>query len=218
MITEKFSMHVTATGSDDGKSTYEIHRKWQEQGKKSLVICLYPTISVDNPEKLDLSTMHLLNHIKELGWAEMSIVNLYSTVYDEKPLTSQLEEDDSNMAYIEEILEREDIKEYDIVIAWGSSLSTHKRTINLKIDLISMLLDKGLEKNVKCLVTENLVTCSESGIHPLYLGLHFSRDKWELQEISLKNTLNELKKAIQPIATPEKSKKGGKKNVSKNNE
>lgn len=218
MITENFSMQIKAVGTDDGKNTYEIHRKWQENGKKSLVICLYPTISVENCGKLDLSTMHLLNHIDQLGWGEMTVVNLYSKVFDEKPLMSQLDEDNSNIAYIEEILEREDIEEYDIVIAWGSSLSTHKRTINLKIDLISMLLDKGLADNVKSISTENLDTYSRYGTHPLYLGLHFAKDKWSLQLFPLNDTLNELKKAIQPVPIVEKIKKGGKKNVSKNNE
>lgn len=216
MITENFNMQITAVGTEDGKNTYEIHRKWQENQRKSLVICLYPTISIDNLGKLDLSTMHLLNHANEFGWGEMIIVNLYSTVFEEKPLVSQLDEDSSNIAYIEEILEREDIKEYDIVIAWGSSLSTHRRTINLKIDLISMLLDKGLADNVKCITTENLDTRSEHGTHPLYLGLHFARDKWELMSFPLKNTLDELEKAIQPVTVVEKTKKGGKKNVSKN--
>ena len=118
----------------------------------------------------------------------------------------------------QEILERGDIKEYDIVIAWGSSLSTHRRTINRKIDLISMLLDKGLADNVKCITTENLDTRSEHGTHPLYLGLHFAREKWELQQFPLKNALNELERIIQPVVTVEKPKKGGKKNVSKVNE
>lgn len=218
MVTEKFNMEITAVGTEDGKNTYEIHRKWSDKGRKSLVICLYPTISIDNLAKMDMSTMHLLNHTKELGWGEVTIVNLYSMVFDEKPMAGQLGEDSSNMAYIEEILERGDIKEYDIVIAWGSSLSTHRRTINLKIDLISMLLDKGLADNVKCITTENLDTRSEHGTHPLYLGLHFAREKWELQQFPLKNALIELEKTIQPVATVEKPKKGGKKNVSKVNE
>lgn len=218
MVTQNINMQVKVVGTDDGKNTYEIHRQWQENGKKSLVICLYPTITVDDCGRLDLSTMHLLNHVNQLGWGEMTIINLYSTVFDEKPLMSQLDEDNSNMAYIEEILEREDIKEYDIVIAWGSSLSTHKRTINLKIDLISMLLDKGLADNVKCITTENLDTHSGYGTHPLYLGLHFAKDKWQLNTFPLKNTLNELEKSIQPVPIVERIKRGGKKNVSKNNE
>ena len=218
MITENFNMQITAVGTEDGKNTYEIKRKWNDNGKKALVICLYPTISIDNLCKSDLSTMHLLNHTNEFGWGEMTIVNLYSTVFDEKPLVSQLGEDSSNIAYIEEILEREDIKEYDIVIAWGSSLSTHKRTINLKIDVITMLIDKGLVDNVKCITTENLDTRSEHGTHPLYLGLRFSDKRWELISFPLKKALNELEKAIQPVVTVEKPKKGGKKNVSKDNE
>lgn len=220
MVTEKFSMEVMAVGTDDYKRTYEIHRKLRDGGKKSLVISLYPTISADKCDKLDLSTMHLLNHCNELGWGEVKILNLYSTVFKEKPLVSQLQEDGSNLAYIEEILEMEDIKNYEIVIAWGNSLASHKQTINLKIDLLTMLIDKGLESNVKCITTENLNTLLEHGIHPLYLGLHYGRDKWELQSFPAKNALNELKKAIQPTAITQevKTKKGGKKNVPKNKE
>ena len=218
MITEKFNMEVVAVGSDDGKRTYEMYRKWQNEGRKALVISLYPTISTENPNRLDLSTMHILNHVGDFGWNEMIMVNLYSTVFEGKPLVSQLNEDDSNMAYIEEILERENIHEYDIVIAWGSTLNSHKKTINLKIDILSMLQEKGLSENVKCIVTENLDTRSEFGTHPLYLGLHFARDKWVLYPFPLKNALNELENSIQPTVTVEKTKKGGKKNVSKTNE
>ena len=57
MITEKFSMDVLAIGTDDGKQTYEIRRKWSDKGKKGLVIELYPTISASRCETLDLSTM-----------------------------------------------------------------------------------------------------------------------------------------------------------------
>lgn len=220
MITEKINMEITVTGSDDGLNTYEIYRKLGDDGKKALVIELYPTITAERCECIDASTMHLINHCKELGWSEVSVVNLYSTVFDEKPSVARLNEDCNNMAYIEEFLEKDNIKEYDIVIAWGSSLSTHKKTINLKIDLISMLRDKGLTDNVKCIVTRNIDTSSGYGVHPLYLGLHFSREKWELCEFPIKDTLEVLKKIIFPISDSdtEKNKKAGKKNVSKNKE
>lgn len=44
MITGEVNMNIWAVGTDDGKSTYEIRRKWGDDGKKALVIELYPTI------------------------------------------------------------------------------------------------------------------------------------------------------------------------------
>ena len=77
MITGEVNMSIWAVGTDDGKSTYEIRRKWGEEGKKALVIELYPTISVENCGMLDVSTMHLINHVNDFEWKEMRIVNLY---------------------------------------------------------------------------------------------------------------------------------------------
>lgn len=189
MITGEMNLKVCAIGTDDGKNTYEIRRKWGEDGKKALVIELYPTISVDNCGMLDVSTMHLMNHANDFGWKEMRIVNLYATVITKKPSVSELQE--NSLAYIEEILEEDDIKEYDIVIAWGNSLATHKGTILAKQDFLSMLEEKGLSKNVKCISVDGIILKSV-GTHPLYLGLHYPRDKWCLTEYPVKEILKEL--------------------------
>ena len=85
MVTERFQMEVTAVGSDDGTHTYEIQRKWREKGKNSLVVELYPTLTASRCGSMDVSTMHLINHVQELGWGEVRIVNLYSKVFSEKP-------------------------------------------------------------------------------------------------------------------------------------
>lgn len=90
MITRNFSMNVSAIGTDDGKNTYEIRRKWSEKGKKAIVIELYPTIEVENCGMMDVSTMHLLNHVNDFGWGELRIMNLYATVVANKPSVSQL--------------------------------------------------------------------------------------------------------------------------------
>lgn len=219
MVRENFTMNVEAVGTEDGNRTYEIRRSWSDEGKKSLVIELYPTLSVNECGKLDLSTMHLLNHVAELGWAEMRIVNLYSTIFDKKPLVSQLTEDSDNLSYIEEILEEADIADYDIVIAWGNSLASHTMTINAKIDLLNMIKDKGLEKNTKCIVTDTLCTIGSYGVHPLYLGLHYSKDVWDLIDYPINEILKELTNSIKAEKSKEvKSKKGVKKSVSKNKE
>lgn len=168
MVTEMFCMNVEAVGSDDGTHTYEIHRKWAEKGKKSLVIELYPTLTVDKCGNMDISTMHLMNHVQELGWGEVRIVNLYSRVFSGKPTVSQLAEDDYNLSYIEEILEEQDIRGYDIVVAWGNTLLSHTQTVHAKTDLLTMMKDRGLAKQVKCIVTDGM---KAEGVHPLYLGL-----------------------------------------------
>lgn len=219
MVRENFTLNVEAVGTEDSNRTYEIRRRWSDEGKKSLVIELYPTLSVNECGKLDLSTMHLLNHVAELGWGEMRIVNLYSTIFDKKPLVSQLTEDSDNLSYIEEILEEADIADYDIVIAWGNSLVSHTMTINAKIDLLNMIKDKGLEKNTKCIVTDTLCTIGSYGVHPLYLGLHYSKDVWDLIDYPINEILSELTKSIKAEKSKEvKSKKGVKKSVSKNKE
>lgn len=193
MITGEMNMNILAVGTDDGKSTYEIRRKWGKNGKKALVIELYPTISVENCGMLDVSTMHLINHVNDFGWEEMRIVNLYATVVTKKPNVSELKE--NSLAYIEDILEEEDIDTYDIVIAWGNSMATHKGTINVKADLLSMLEEKGLSKNVKSIFVSGISTKS-FGIHPLYLGLHYPREKWSLIDYPVKESLEVLVQGV----------------------
>lgn len=203
MITGEMNFKVWAVGTDDGKNTYEIRRKWGEDGKKALVIELYPTISADNCGMLDVSTMHLMNHVNDFGWKEMRIVNLYATVITKKPSVSELQE--NSLAYIEEILEEDDIKEYDIVIAWGNSLSTHKSTILAKQDLLSMIAEKGLSKNVKSISVDG-ISMKSIGAHPLYLGLHYPREKWNLVNYPLKEGLEALMQSEKRDKT-EKGKK-----------
>lgn len=60
--------------------------------------------------------MHLINHVNDFGWKEMRIVNLYANVITKKPSVSELQE--NSLAYIEEILEEEDIKTYEICSIW----------------------------------------------------------------------------------------------------
>ena len=152
---------------------------------------------------LDVSTMHLINHVKDFGWNEMRIVNLYARVITKKPSVSELKE--NSLAYIEEILEEEDIKTYDIVIAWGNSLSTHKGTTNAKVDMLSMLEEKGLDKNVKSISVQG-ISMKSVGTHPLYLGLHYPREKWSLIEYPLKESLEGLLQGVKQNKTENEKK------------
>ena len=161
-------------------------------------------MGADKCGSMDVSTMHLMNHVQELGWSEVRIVNLYSRVFSEKPTVSRLSADDNNLSYIEEILEEQDIGGYDIVIAWGNTLISHRQTIQAKTDLLNMIKEKGLAEQVKCIVTDNL---KADGVHLLYLGLRHSKDVWRLQPFPLEKGLDELE-SMEKKASARSSKKG----------
>lgn len=228
MQREIFQMDVEAIGSEDGRNTYEIRRRWGDKGKKSLVIELYPTLRTSQCGRMDVSTMHLLNHAGEFGWSEMRIVNLYSSVFAGKPTAGQLGEDAGNLSYIEAVLEEEGIKEYDLVVAWGTTLQSHKNTIHAKIDLLSMIKEKGLAKQVRCIVTDSL---DSLGVHPLYLGLRHASETWKLKKYPLEKVLSELEgrgaetekgrdkdSRMEKETSTRKAKKGAEKDVPENHE
>ena len=64
-----------------------------------------------------------------------------------------------------------------------------EETNNSKIDLLTMMKDKGLGKQVKCIITENM---DADGVHPLYLGLRYSKDVWKLKPYPIEKILHEL--------------------------
>ena len=191
MITENVQMSVAVTGSEDGRETYEVRRVWDSKAKKALVLELYPTISTKNSMNLDTSTLHLLNHCKELGWGEIRIVNLYPYVFSNKPTVKDLHESVENIEYIRDILTSKDIDEYDIVIAYGSSLSSHACTEHIKRNILMMLKEYKLDTQVKHIVTPSMDTKAQMGTHPLFLGLRYSSQVWELEPFPLKAALEQ---------------------------
>lgn len=216
MVIENISMQISVVGSEDGKETYEVRRTWNDKGKKALVFELYPTISVKTPMVLDVSSLHLSNHANELGWGEIRIVNLYPYVFDRKPGVHELHESVENIEYIRDILTGKDIDEYDIVIAYGSSLSSHACTQHIKRNILLMLKEYKLEAQVKHIVTDTIDTEKQCGTHPLYLGLRHSSDVWYLENFPLSLALEECSPhkevAEKPAVSSKKrvSKKGAK--------
>lgn len=218
MVTQKIGMSVSVVGTEDGKETYEVRRTWSDEAKKALVLELYPTISTKNPMILDISTMHLLNHSEQMGWGDVRIVNLYPYVFSGKPGVNDLHESVENVEYIRDILTSKDIDEYDIVIAYGSSLSSHACTQHIKRNILLMLKEYKLDAQVKHIVTDNIDTEKQCGTHPLYLGLRHSSEKWQLEAFPLAAALEECSPHKEPaekpaVSIPKGKKKGGGKDV-----
>ena len=191
MKKEQITMQITIVGTEDNMHTYEIMRSWAENGRKGLILGLYPTLSLDRCTEYDLSTMHIMNHAKDFGWSTVRIINLYSLVCEGKPETRKLLYDEDNLDYIEDLLEGPDIKEYDLVIATGSSLVKHMETIKIKLDILSMFCRKGLGNRLKYISVgtgDDLI-----GAHPLFLGLHYGKTKWKLKDYPTEEIITCLK-------------------------
>lgn len=216
MLEENFILEISAIGSDDGLQTYEIRRTLSGEGKKSLVVELYPTLMPEEAYRMDSSTMHLMNHAGELGWTDIRVVNIYSNVCNGKPRVAELNDADNSIDYIRNILEEDDIHEYDIVIAWGSALLNHKETNKLKVEILNLIKGSGLGDNVKCIVTDNLFVEENIGIHPLFLGLRHGKDEWQLIDYPIDDEIVKLGNGIcEEKQEATKGKRGRKKNVSK---
>ena len=94
-----YTMTTSIVGTDDGRETYEIRRTFDVEGKSAVMIALYPTVSLLNPIKMDSSTMYLLNHMHELGYNDIRIVNLFGKVFERKPSLKQLRESQDNISH-----------------------------------------------------------------------------------------------------------------------
>lgn len=93
------------------------------------------------------------------------------------------------------------------MVATGNSLAAHVKTIEVKIDILSMLREKGLERQVKHIVAES-AEGRQTGVHPLFLGLHYGRDVWRLETFPLHDELKALEESLKP-KTKAKTKKTG---------
>ena len=183
-------------GSDDGNKTYEVRRIWDETKRQGIVIALYPTIKVENIDRMDMSTLHLLNHTNDFGWGGVRILNLCAQVFDKKPVVSKLTENNDNLEYIKSVLAQKDISNYDIVIAWGSGIANHLTTAKKKVEVLQMLQKRKLSKVVKCMETD-FMGDAQQGVHPLFLGLHHPKEEWRLVSFSIDDAMESLTELVE---------------------
>ena len=85
-------------------------------------------------------------------------------------------------------------EDFPVILAWGNSLSKNKTTIEMKKDLLKMLVEKGYEDKTYCLTADEFPEKSEGKhnlFHPLFLGIRV-KEGWKLSKISIKDLLKEL--------------------------
>ena len=100
------------------------------------------------------------------------------------------------MEYLRTIFSQKDIKEHDIVIAWGSGLANHLLTSKKRLEVLEMLVKKKLDGLVTCIEPAYMDDITQKGVHPLFLGLHHAKEEWHLSKYDVKGAISQLKKII----------------------
>ena len=185
----EYTINTQVIGTEDGRDTYEVRKTISGiEGKRAVVIALYPTISLLSPYSMDSSTLYLLNKAKELGYNDFRIINIYSKVCKGKPSSKQLFIDDDNLSYIEQVFTEEKDNNSDIIIAWGSSLKLNETTKNVKVQIIRLLKKNIKEGRIKQFTAGDLDTESLLTPHVLWMGLH-CKDRWFTDKLLLEDLL-----------------------------
>ncbi len=123
MKTQKSVLERSVVLSDDEFHCYEIcHTLQNVKGNSAFLVTLYPSYA---GHKLDSTTLHIINHMQELGLKQIRIINLFSKiVHGNKMSTRGIEIDTNNMKYIEKIMQEKDFLEKPFILGWGSSLAS----------------------------------------------------------------------------------------------
>lgn len=190
-----YNVETTIVGEVDGSRTYEVRKRYNYEGRTAVVIALYPTVSLLNSYVMDNSTLFLLNHAKELGYSTIRILNIFPNVFKSKPLVKQLRQCDENMTYIESVLDGEKGKGTDVIIAWGTSLKSNETVNVIKGEIIDMVVQKGMEKNLRQFTADSLDVDSTLTPHMLWLGLH-CKETWYVEGVTAKDLGESIGKTI----------------------
>lgn len=207
----KFNVETTVIGTADGKETFEVRKQYNVEGKSAIILALYPTVSLLNPMNTDNSTNYLLNHAHELGYNDIRIINLYSTVFKAKPSTKRLHESDKNMEHIQSLLTELNPKDTDFVLAWGGSLKKNATTNLIKYKILQMLIKNGWENSIKHIITDTLEDDNQIAPHMLWLALHCASESWFVVKCPVKKILEEVSPKDDVVEVPVKNKQTRKK-------
>ena len=197
-----YNIETTVVGTEDGRYTYEIRKRFDGEGRTAVVIGLYPVVSLINPTVLDNSIKFICDHAYELGYTNIRVLNLFPNVFRSKPSAKQLRESDENLEYIATVFEEEKEKDADIIIAWGASLKSNEITNIVKGHIVDLIISKQIERKLRHFSAGDLDTESAFTPHMLWLGLR-CKDTWYVESITVKLLAESINKVIEE----EKSKK-----------
>lgn len=195
------------TVSEDGTRTYSYSKKLEDiSGVEGIFILLYPTRDITNYHVVDSTSMHLMNHMNDLGLNSFTIVNLFSTVTKSRLSTCGLSIDQENLAYIKEEIFSKVSKDTKVIVAWGNSHMT-SAAVNHSKELILSLYEEVCPGQKLYQLTCSGLEKDNMGVHPLYLGIRHKNATWNLSVYPHQKVLKELAKNNSSTANPSEQKR-----------
>lgn len=197
MKTIKATVHTELITSDDGQHTYEVIKQLEGvDGECGYLISLYPTRDETNIFASDSTLNHLVSHMQELGFNELHIINLISTVVNSGKLSTRgLQIDRENMEYIDKLMSTKEFQNSKFIIAWGNSLLSSNAINESKLKIFEMFNTHCPKGKLYQLTTIGLTLDSDIAPHPLYVGIRGGDFQWGLKEFKpTKKMLEAMKK------------------------
>ena len=193
--------------SEDGANTYVVRKNFKgREGNKALIIQLYPTLTENDIDAADNTMLHLLNHLNDLNLKEVVFANLFSKVCKSRPSIKQLEVDYENLNQLKQIMLEPDFKDWKVIIAWGSSMSSNVIAGEMKRSIIQMYKEIVPDGVLWQLTADDIYMKNEKAVHVLYMGIRHKTSVWKLEKF-------QDAEYLKPIAKPDKGEKKGKKPV-----
>lgn len=181
MVKKEITLNTIILSSEDMKHTYSVTKTLSDvEGKDGIIIQINPTITANEINELDTTTMHLINHMQELGLRSVQMINLFSKICKGKLSSKDLELDIENLKHIETIMKEKDFKDKIFIVAWGSSMSSSKACNEMKRQVVSMFQKHCKSGTIWQLRSSKLDVSKYPAVHVLYLGIRHKTEKWSL--------------------------------------
>lgn len=179
MVKKEINIKTEIVSSKDMKHTYSITKTLSNaEGKDAIIIQLNPTITAEEITEMDTTTMHLLNHMSELGLRSVQMINLFSKVSKVKMSSKNLTLDIENLKYIESLMKDKAFKEKMFIVAWGSSMLSSKSCNEMKRQVIMLFKKYCKNGSIWQLRTTKLDVSKYPAVHVLFLGIRHKNEKW----------------------------------------
>jgi hypothetical protein len=185
MLHEKSTMLTEAIFSDDRQQRYLLRKEWDTDKPKATIIMTNPSTADIN--RLDYTTLYILNNLIKLDFGGVDIVNMTARTTTKLNVKEGLdnEADEVNTQYILTSAQQSD----HVIIAWGKLGENNKKVRAVQEGILEEL--RPFTDKLYLIANE----AGDAGHHPLSPSIRFT---WVLTKFELSTPPAEPPKSEEP--------------------